>query len=46
MYLPEENTPTLTENMSRFRQRKLLSCGNIMDNLYWTLHPVCPAAVH
>jgi len=46
MYLPEENTPNWTENMSRFKQRKLLSCGNRLDNLYRTLHPACQAAVH
>jgi len=46
MYLQEERPLTWTDIMSRFRQRKLLSCGNILDYLYPTLHPACQAAVY
>jgi len=46
MYLQEEHTPTWTDTMSRIIQRKLLSCGNILDHLYRTLHPPWQAAVH
>jgi len=46
MYLQEEHPQKWIDNMSRIRQRKLLSCGNLLDNLYRTLHSACQAAVH
>ena len=34
----------LDSTMSRFRQRKLRSCGNLLDHVYRILHPACQAA--
>jgi len=46
MYIQVEYTQSWINTLSRFRQRKLLSCGYFLDHLYRALHPACQSAVH